>query len=225
MYSCRNDKSKLIEETKQNNIDDVNNVELSGQETEPPVQENPPAPAPSPTPPPSTPIGVEELQRDQGQKVVLYIPTSSSVANASPNNKEEYPINTNAVSQPTSPSRVRRNDSQLVTGSDPREFSAQASVNQNGASTTNPSAATTSPNPDPLLTDNRVTEVMTNHLDASNDQQCSCDLVAPELKPTVLPNRQSLSDNVHQSEACSCYNTPNGIIPHPHHHGLYGVHY
>ena len=144
--------------------------------------------------------------------MVLHIPASGSVVNASSNNKEEYPINADVVSQPTSPSCLQRNDSQLVTGSDPpsnREFSARASVNQNGASTTNPSAATTSPNPDPLLTDNRVTEVTTNHLDTSNDQQCSCDFVAPELKPTVLPNRQSLLDNVHQSEAC--YNTPNGI--------------
>ena len=157
--------------------------------------------------------------------MVLYIPTSSSVANASTITTRSSTPSIPMLFHSQPPLVVYEG---MIPSSDPpsnREFSAQASVNQNGASTTNPSVATTSPNPDPLLTDNRVTEVTTNHLDASNDQQCSCDLVAPELKPTVLPNRQSLSDNVHQSEACSCYNTPNGIIPHPHCHGLYGVHY
>lgn len=200
--------------TKVNNVDEVNNVELSGQEREPPVQNDPPAPGSAPGPP--TPVGVEESQRDQGQKVIHIMSASgvTSVANAGSNN-EDYPINAKAVSQPASPSHVRRNDSQLVTGSGQsnREFSAQASVNQNGDSTTNPSTATTSPNPDPILTDNRVTEVTTNHLDASNDQLCSCDLVAPELKPTVLPaNGQSLLDNLHQSAA---RHMPNGIIHAP----------
>ena len=63
---CRND--KLIEETKQNNIDDVNNVEHSGQETEQPVQENPPAPAPSPTPPPLTALEWKNYREIKGKK-------------------------------------------------------------------------------------------------------------------------------------------------------------
>lgn len=71
--------------------------------------------------------------------------------------EEEYTINADAVPC-SSPSHLPRNDSQLVTGSDPPSNSTYASRPPGNKA-----------NPDPMLNDNRVTEVTTTHYDASND--------------------------------------------------------
>ena len=233
----RNEKGESIQLNKLNNIEnveDVNNIEHSGQNDEPSAQNDPPAPGTSPTSPsPSPPVGVEELQRDRGQKVVAHVPPADPSrlrpVTDSQSEEEEYPINANAVPH-VSPSHLPRNDSQLVTGSDPPPGSSGGTYlagDQNDASNTHsaPSLgrAATSSNPDPILSDNRVTEVTTTHHDASNDRDAPCDLVTPEIKPTVLPKRPSQSDNTTHSPAVSgaerpcgetvqTSNTPNGLV-------------
>ena len=174
-------------------------------------------PSPSPSSPrsPPPPVGVQESQRDRGQKVVAHVhpadPSGLIPDTNSQSEEEEYPINANAVPH-VSPSHLPRNDSQLVTGSDPPSNSAYASR------TTGNEA-----NSDPMLSDNRVTEVTTTHHDASNDQGAPCDLVMPEIKPTVLPNRPLQSDNTTYSpvvsgakrscgESVQTSNPPNGLI-------------
>lgn len=183
---------------------------------ESPAQTDPPAPSPTPPSPP-TPVGVEESQRDQGQKVVVHGVSPTGLTPVVNSREEQYPINANTISH-DSPCHLQRNDSQLVTGSDPPSssaFVAQASLNQSGTSNTNCShTAAASPNHDPMLSDNRVTEVTTTHQDASNDRGCPCDLITPEIKPTVVPNRPSQSDNM----SCGCdesvriSNQPNGLV-------------
>ena len=236
-FYCRYSKRELIQENEQNNIDDVNNIEHSVNEVESSTKNDPPsAPGPSPSPPPPsppTPVGVEESQRDRGQKVVVHVhpadPSGLIPVNDSQSEEEEYPINANAVPH-VSPSHLPRNDSQLVTGSDPPPSSSVGTYladNQNDASNTHstPSLgrAATSSNPDPILSDNRVTEVTTTHHDASNDRDAPCDLVTPEIKPTVLPKRPLQSDNTTHSPAVSgaerpcgetvqTSNTPNGLV-------------
>ncbi len=213
-----------------NNFEDLentNNIEHSGQENELPTLEDPPARAsPSPSPAPPTHIGVEESQRDRGQKMVVHVPPSGLTSSVN-SGEEEYPINTSAVPH-NSPSHLPRNDSQLVTGSDTPSgngtFLAHA---QNGASHTSSSpssrTAVASPNDaDPIISDNRVAEVTTTHQDASNDQECPGDLVTPEIKPTVLPNRPLLLTHSATSPEVRCAeeydepvrtsNPPNGLV-------------
>lgn len=211
------------------NVEVANNIEHSGQANESPSLEDPPAHS-SPSPSPSTPIGVEESQRDQGQKVVVHV-SPNGVTSSVNSSKEEYPVTVNAVPH-DSPSHLPRNDSQLVTGSDPPSNGTLLGQphDQNGASNTisfpSPyTAAAASPdNADPIFSDNRVTQVTTTHHDASNDRDCPCDLVTPEIKPTVLPNRSrpSPSDNETSPETGSAEecagesvrtsNPPNGLV-------------
>jgi hypothetical protein len=208
-------------------LEDRNNIEHSGQDDESPTLEDPPARAsPSPSPPPPTRIGVEESQRDHGKKVVVHAPPSGLTSSVN-SSEEEYPINASAVSH-GSPSHLPRNDSQLVTGSDtPSGNGTFLGRAQNGASHTNSSPsshrAVASPNDtDPIISDNRVAEVTTTHQDASNDQECPGDLVTPEIKPTVLPNRPLLLTHSATSPEVRCAeeydepvrtsNPPNGLV-------------
>lgn len=209
------------------NVEDANNIEHSGQDNESPSLEDPSAHlTPSPNPPPPTHIGVEESQRDQGQKVVIHV-SASGVTPSINSSKEEYPVNTDAVPH-SSPCHLPRNDSQLVTGSDPPSNGTLLAQAQNDASNINSSpslytAAAASPNnTDPIFSDNRVTEVTTTHQDASDDRDCPCDLVTPEIKPTVLPNRSLQSNNATSPETGSVeecggesvrtLNPPNGLV-------------
>ena len=210
--TCRDKKRELIRLTKlNNNVEESNNVEHNKQPSVQPVEQSPP---------PSPPIGIEESLTDREPTILVPTPQRnlSSVVNttnqseSSLDESKVYPINTVPESQGMPPD-LRRNDSQLVTGSTPPNnggFLAQASMDDNlGTATTNsngdvdpsPSSCTASPNHVPVPNDNHGAEVNSVPEDVTDNRQDTCDLVTSERKTAVMPSRQSVADHMCQSEA------------------------
>ena len=232
--TCRDEKRELIRLTKlNNNVEESNNVEHNEQPPVQPVEQGPP---------PSPPIGIEESLTDREPTVLVPTPQRnlSSVVNttnqseSSLDESKVYPINTVPESQGTPPD-LRRNDSQLVTGSTPPNnggFLAQvsmddnlgtASTNSNGDVDPSPSSCTASPNHVLVPNDNRGAEVNTVPEDVTDNRQDACDLVTSERRPAVMPSRQSVADHMCQCEASFAQrynnnhqldvsNLPNGLV-------------